>query len=147
MYQINYIILDTLYKNSPEEIQCDFELDSENFEAKGIATITREKEEIHINGNINDCKAKIPNNSKVKVIKINANDLPPYFQCKLTNFPKENMRNDLLSGVEINFPKVKISSTIQFGFSSDWFGFEGDIQPLFVQGKDKIMIFNLEENK
>ena len=127
-------ILDLLYIDIQKEIQCDLLLFNDIAMINGKALIRRNEEYIKIECDIDDCifKKELPSNV------INISDVPNYYECNLTNLPKENMKK-YLGKVEIVFLKVSLMSDIQIDMNFNATIFKGNVLPLYDYKSKKVM--------
>jgi len=127
-------ILDLLYIDTQEEIQCDLLLFNDIAMINGKAIIRRNEEYIKIECDINNYifKKELPSNV------INISDIPNYCECNLMNLPKKNMKKDL-GKVEIIFPKVNLMSDIQLDINFNATIFKGNVLPLYDYKSRKVM--------
>ena len=146
-------ILDLLYKDKREEIECDFILINDNTGFKGKAKIIRGIEHIEIEGkikdyvNIIDTNIDINQQSNVRIIKISLDDIPKNYQCKLVNIPNENTI-EAINGrnIEINFPRVRISDNFVYNMPyRDLSNIKTYIQPLYDCNNGEIMNIIFED--
>ena len=130
-------ILDLLYIETQEEIQCDLLLFNDIAMINSRVIIRRNEEYIKIECDIDDCifKKESPSNV-VNVISIS--DIPNYYECNLMSLPKENMKKDL-DKVEIVFPKVSLISDIQIDMNFNMSIFKGNVLPLYDYKSKKVM--------
>ena len=127
-------ILDLLYIDTQEEIQCDLLLFNNIAMINGKAIIRKNEEYIKIECDINNCIFKKESPFNV----INISDIPNYYECNLMNLPKENMKKDL-GKVEIIFPKVSLMSDIQIDMNFNATIFKGNVLPLYDYKSKKVM--------
>jgi len=127
-------ILDLLYIETQEEIQCDLLLFNDIAMINSRAIIRRNEEYIKIECDIDDCIFKKESPSNV----VNISDIPNYYKCNLMSLPKENMKKDL-DKVEIVFPKVSLISDIQIDMNFNMSIFKGNVLPLYDYKSKKVM--------
>ena len=127
-------ILDLLYIETQEEIQCDLLLFNDIAMINSRVIIRRNEEYIKIECDIDDCIFKKESPSNV----VNISDIPNYYKCNLMSLPKENMKKDL-DKVEIVFPKVSLISDIQIDMNFNMSIFKGNVLPLYDYKSKKVM--------
>jgi len=127
-------ILDLLYIDTQEEIECDLLLFNDIAMINGKAIIRRNEEYIKIECDINKRIFKKESPSNI----INISDIPNYYECNLTNLPKENMKKDL-GKIEIVFPKVSLMSNIQINMNFNASIFKGNVLPLYDYKSREVM--------
>ncbi|MDD4778981.1 MAG: hypothetical protein PHT02_00060 [Tissierellia bacterium] len=129
---VNKVIC-SMYANSPESIETDFILIYEgDIVIKGKTVIKDYLDTIELNGNCEDINIRKFIDENETIICVNANDLPRYYTCELTNFPIDNRKNEFVNkDIIIKFPKVMLHSNFTFNMSCDYSSFNFDMQPLY----------------
>ena len=132
----------TLYKNCLKSFSCDFTLQKDDIFFKGKVLIT-ESDEIEMTAFFEDCKLSTTDEQR---IEIKADTFESYFKCILTNLQIEGRKEELSGkGIDVNFPKCKISPNLTFNFGSDGDSeFVGSIYPLYSsEHVAQVVIYNI----
>lgn len=136
---IGSTLINLLCLPAHREFICRFTLANESLSVNGTAIVESGNDYIRIIANPSDIlfKNEVENPN---VITISSSDVPPEYECVITDIQVEKLNDVRLHGVSFILPRVRIVPTLTFGNSTR---VEGKIQPLYTKDGREIVRFVL----
>lgn len=133
---IGSMLLDLLSTPSHREFLCKFTLVDDDFNFKGKAHVKRGSEYINIISGSHEVFYKNKTESS-DVVYISASDLPPEYECILSDIPKDILNDIRLHNVNLIFPRVRVLPSFTLSHNSNIY--EGSIQPLYTNDSRELV--------